>query len=296
VRLLVAAAQDTARLFRDGGPGARALYLAGAILMILGAAHLPVHLAAGAPWEGPLAWRKPILFGLSTGATLLSLGYVVGLLRWSGRFGLAVGAAAVFEVGLITLQTWRGVPSHFNGATPFDLAVYRGIEVGVAILAFGILALAVRSSRRLPLDGPGSLAVRAGMGLLVLGLAFGLHMTVHGHAAIATGAEAGRFGRAGVLKFVHGMPLHAIQILPVTAWTLARLEVPEPARLRSIAAMALGLAGTTGFAALQTYGGRDRFDVTVASATVLAASLALVAAPAVAAALRVLRPQGSSGV
>ena len=47
------------------------LYAAGVLLTASGLFHLGVWAARGGPWYGPLAWRKPILFGLSAGLTAL---------------------------------------------------------------------------------------------------------------------------------------------------------------------------------------------------------------------------------
>lgn len=43
-------------------------------------------------------------------------------------WGLAL--AVLVEVGQITLQQWRGVPSHFNRATALDALIPNGIEPG----------------------------------------------------------------------------------------------------------------------------------------------------------------------
>jgi len=54
----------------------RAMPLAviGLLLVASGMAHLVVWAVLGGPWEGPVTWRKPILFGISGGLTSLSHG------------------------------------------------------------------------------------------------------------------------------------------------------------------------------------------------------------------------------
>ena len=85
--------------------------------MLSGLAHLGVWLFLGGQWEGPVSWRKPILFGISTGMTVLSIGWLVPKLRPSKIdmfLSAGLGISLVVEVALITVQQWRGVASHFN--------------------------------------------------------------------------------------------------------------------------------------------------------------------------------------
>src|SRR5918993_4166544 len=107
------------------------LYAAGVLLLASGLVHSVVFLLDGGGWDGPLSWRKPILFGFSFGITVLSLGWVLSFLPRRRRLGWLLagplGVASVAEVLLITMQRWRGVPSHFNEATAFDAAVFNAM-------------------------------------------------------------------------------------------------------------------------------------------------------------------------
>lgn len=279
--LASAALAESARLWSRAPLGARALFVAGVVLLVAGVAHVPLHVTSGGAWEGPLSWRKPILFGISTGLTLLSLGWVLDLTRRRGdaALGLATAGASLLEVGLITMQTWRGAASHFNSGTPFDAAVYRGLEAGVAVLFVAVLLLTARSFGRLSVDSAMTIAVRAGMALLALGVLLGLFLTLHGHHQLARGGTPGVYGAAGVLKFAHGMPLHAIQILPMVAWALAELRVSPARRARAVASLAFGITLLSLFALWQALGGRPRFDVTIPSAALLTIGVAACLAP-----------------
>jgi hypothetical protein len=46
----------------------RFAYWCAALLVLSGLFHVGAFLADGGPWEGPLSWRKPITFGLSSGS------------------------------------------------------------------------------------------------------------------------------------------------------------------------------------------------------------------------------------
>ena len=80
--------------------------------------HAAVYLVDGGPWEGPVSWRKPIVFGLSFGITVLTVSWFLTFLRLrkaTAWFVVGVLAlASLGEVFLISMQKWRGVASHFN--------------------------------------------------------------------------------------------------------------------------------------------------------------------------------------
>ena len=105
----------------------RAGYLVGGLLILSGLAHLAVLLIGGGSWEGPLSFRKPTTFGVSFGLTLINVTVIASFvsLKYRTRTLLlgSFAAACVLETFLVSLQAWRGVPSHFNVETPFDAAV-----------------------------------------------------------------------------------------------------------------------------------------------------------------------------
>src|SRR6059058_736455 len=127
-------ARGARRGSRPGGPGDRSArtrlerlcHATGVLLVLSGLAHLVVFAVDGGPWDGPVSWRKPVTFGVSFGVTLIAVAWVTSYLRVGPRLRallLAVFAAdCVVEVGGITLQAWRGVPSHLDMETPFDTA------------------------------------------------------------------------------------------------------------------------------------------------------------------------------
>jgi hypothetical protein len=58
---------------RDVTAYQRFLYGVAALLMVSAIVHAAVWLADGGAWEGPVSWRKPILFSFSFGITSASL-------------------------------------------------------------------------------------------------------------------------------------------------------------------------------------------------------------------------------
>jgi hypothetical protein len=256
------------------------------LLVLSGVFHFGVWVASARAWEGAVSWRKPMLFGRSTGVTCLSLGWVLGWLRSSKTgcvIALSTAIAAVIEVGLITLQTWRGVASHFNVATPFDALVNYAIDVLITVITLAILAMTVRSLGPLRRDGVRApadfeLAIRFGMILLSTSCLFGYWMLWYGARQVAAGQSPELFGAGGVVKFVHGMPMHAVQVLPISCWLMSHMSVALPSRTRAVALLGVGFALLTLFAAVQTFRGRARADLDVISASVFAlAALAFLA-------------------
>jgi len=187
------------------------------LFLLSSAFHLGVWVTAGTPsLEGPVSWRKPMTFGISTGVLSVSLAWVIGLLpQTAGRvrqvwlFSLLL----IAEVALIDMQQWRGVASHFNNATRFDGAVFTAMGVLITSAAVLIAVWTVALFRQ-PLSrsrGYG-VAARAGMVMLNIGNLVGMIMAA---------------SEATALKPIHGVALHMIQVLPVLVWLTARLGYPR---------------------------------------------------------------------
>jgi hypothetical protein len=246
-------------------PRAVQLVAVGVILVASGLAHAVVHVLSGGPWEGPVTWRKPILFGISGGLTCLSLAWVWAALplRRGDRLVAAATAWALFvEVFLIDLQRWRGVASHFNRSTPLDSFLYDAMGVLILFVSLVIVDLTIRLFRT-PAGLPPDLllAARAGMVLLAISCGLGVWVSVHGDRQVARGLAAERYGAAGVPKFPHGAVIHAIQWLPAVAWAARRAGLVLPVRRRLVAAATVATAALLAYALAQTLTGRARFDV-----------------------------------
>jgi hypothetical protein len=264
---------------------AQQLVCIGLLLVVSGLAHTVVWAVAGGPWEGAVSWRKPILFGISGGLTSLSLGWAWSKLPWRrGDAWLAatVAWALLVEVAAIDLQTWRGVASHFNRATPFDSWLYDAM--GLLILWVTLIAvdLTIRFLRQPTGLAPDMLlAARAGLVLLVISCGLGIWVSVHGDMRMAAGLPPEHYGAAGVPKFPHGAVIHALQWLPLLAWAARRAGVTEPGRFCLVAAATVGTTLIGCFALVQTLAGRSRFDVTPVTGTLLAAGVICLVVPAI---------------
>eukprot|EP00928_Gymnodinium_smaydae_P066653 TRINITY_DN49628_c0_g1_i1.p2 TRINITY_DN49628_c0_g1~~TRINITY_DN49628_c0_g1_i1.p2 ORF type:complete len:384 (-),score=84.62 TRINITY_DN49628_c0_g1_i1:204-1298(-) len=190
-------------------------------------------------WEGRVGWRKPLVFGLSNAMVFCSLRRALRAQRLCSRARwahLAAWATAV-EVGVITLQAWRGVPSHFNTATDLDAVLYAVKLGGALLLSATCVAAAVgvllRPARGLVADLE-LVALRHGLLLVLVSIAVGLAQVVYGHSSRAARAEEAEpclaatngvesspcyeiHGQA-IVKLAHFLPLHATEVLLMLAW------------------------------------------------------------------------------
>ncbi len=193
-------------------------------LLALGIMHIPMQLASFLPWDDPSSYRKPILFGISTGLTLGSLLLLLNDLRprrWDSFLRGLLCFTLVSEVLLITFQSWRHVPSHFNHSTILDVFIETMMLCCIMLAVFTILVLTVRTFQRdafaeaLPAR---ILAQQSGMIFLLLSCALGIGITILGNYLMYNGGSPETIGSKGVLKFPHGAALHAIQTLLLWSW------------------------------------------------------------------------------
>jgi hypothetical protein len=223
----------------------RACYLVGGALIVAGLFHLGVFAVRGGPWYGPVSWRKPTTFGISFGLSLIAIAWVSSYLRLTEKqrtWLLGIFAVdGVVEVGGITIQAWRHVPSHLNTETAFNTAIAMSLAFGGAVLIVVLGMLAVVTLRgRMQAPPSMQLALRAGFVLLLIGLATGAAMIARGEVLINSGSLHTAYNNAGFLKLVHGVTLHAILVLPALAWLLSLTNWSEERRTRTVA---FGVAG-----------------------------------------------------
>ncbi|MDF3302613.1 hypothetical protein [Streptomyces tropicalis] len=240
-------------------PAERLCHGTGLVLILSGLLHLGVFAVDGGPWDGPVSWRKPVTFGLSFGLTLIAVTWVTSYLRVGERLRAALlvvfAADCVVEVAGITLQAWRGVPSHLDTETPFDTAVSMTLALGGAVLVVVLTLFAVVSFRHRP-AGPAGMAraVRAGFAILLVGLASGAAMIARGVVLSRAGHQQAAYASTAPLKPLHGVSLHAVLVLPALALLLSRTSWNERDRERmvtgAVAAYAVAVLGAGGWAVL----------------------------------------------
>lgn len=212
------------RLWTGGRRVERVAVSVGTVLFVSGLVHLGILISSGGTWLGPLSMRKAVTFGLSFGLTLVTVAWATSFLRMRERARtLLLGAftvVSVVETTLITLQVWRGVPSHFNFETGFDTTVSMSLAVGGGVIimtAIGFTVAAMSGRGTTPALRP---AIRFGFVSLLVALAAGAAMIATGVVEARGGQAQVAYDTAGFLKPLHFVAMHGLLVVPVIAWLL----------------------------------------------------------------------------
>jgi hypothetical protein len=243
----------------------------GVTLIAVGLGHLAAWLLVGGAWAGPVSFRKPTTFGISFGLTTITLAWVAGQLQISDRTRwLLLGPLAVadtYEVVWVSVQRWRGVASHFNFATPLDTWLFLAGGVAIAVTVTVIVVLTVLAFTAMRATPSMTLAIRAGLLILLVAQAVGGWMVQHGVGPASDGATIGltTFGAAGVMKVPHAVAIHAIQVLPALAWLLSFAAIAERRRVSLVGTAILGYVALVVVSLIQTATGMAPLDVGVAT-------------------------------
>jgi len=230
----------------------RTLYHSNRILTLTGWFHvlLAVVLLLIYPFDsrtilGISPWIKPIKFSVSIAIYVWTLAWYMRCLvdreRTVQIISWGVAISMVTEITCIVMQSARGTTSHFNGATPFNAAVFilMGAMIGLnSVLVAWALVLFFKSE--LPIPPAYAWGIRCGILLFLLaGAEGGLMISHHSHTV---GAKDGGVGlpfinwsrEHGDLRVAHFLGMHALQVLPFAGFLLARSSRAESEQVRYI--------------------------------------------------------------
>ncbi len=245
----------------------------GCALVLSGLLHFGLLFLTGSAWEGAVSYRKPGAFSLSFGITTITLAMVMGPVRVRNRVQwLLLGpfsVAMVLEVGLATVQFWRGVPSHFNFATSFDASLFGLMGLTILLVILSIVGMTIAAFARMESARPLKLGVKTGLILLLISSAIGVFMINHGNDMVQSGGEFSRaavdratsIGPHGNLKLPHAATLHGIQVLPLLAWLLGLTSLSPTRQLATMWTGVVVYLTATLFVLLQTLQGRTPLDL-----------------------------------
>lgn len=219
--------------------------------------------------DGVPVWLKPLKFGVSNAAFAFTLAWILAALgerpAFVQRVGWGVALVLALENVLIALQAARGVHSHFNATTYLDAAIVT--TMGAAIVAAMGLSVAVaRALFRRPAPHACARAARLGLVIAIGGASIGGLMGVPARdqlAGLRDGAVlgghtvGGRDGGPGLpvtywstshgdLRVPHFVGLHAMQVLPLVGWAIARRRRPADRQIALVRAAAAAYAALVG--------------------------------------------------
>ncbi|GAA3887497.1 hypothetical protein GCM10022243_60360 [Saccharothrix violaceirubra] len=193
---------------------------------------------------GESVWFKPFKFGVSLAVYGPTLAWLISLATRGGRvlwwMGTVTAAMGVGETVLLLVQVVRGVPSHFNAATPFDTAVFAVMGLMITVFWSANLVVAVVVLRQRFADRPVRWALRLGLLIALAGMAAAFFMTtptpdqmealragesVRMIGAHSVGTSDGSPGMplthwstvGGDLRVPHFFGIHALQVVPAVA-------------------------------------------------------------------------------
>lgn len=188
-------------------------------------------------------WIKPIKFSLSIFIYTMTMAWLISFLANDSqrrRLSGWISGTMLVEIVAIAFQSWRGVPSHFNQSTAFNGAIFS--LMGVAILInTGVVVrvwLLLRRDEVITKELRSRPLLRASLpwafGIFLVGSAVGGLMAQLLRHTI--GAPDGGPGLpflnwslvAGDLRVAHFLGLHSLQLLPIAALWLERLQVTRP--------------------------------------------------------------------
>jgi hypothetical protein len=223
-----------------------AVAMAALTLVTIGLAAVDQRTLLGQP-----VWFKPMKFAISLTLYAFALAWMLGqlrerALRWTGWF---IVAGVTCEMVIIVGQAARGVRSHFNDDTTFDIILFAVMGATITLVWLATLAIALRFLREPGRDRTMAVAIRLGLLVSLVGMAVGFVMTAVGSHAVGMpdgGPSLPLVGwstTGGDLRIGHFVGLHALQVLPLLAALVARVGLPEAARVRAVVSVAAGYLG-----------------------------------------------------
>jgi hypothetical protein len=239
------------------------------LLALMMAPTLAAFLIDARQLYGINVWTKILKFEASLALYFGTIAWFWGHLagdRRRGRilrtFAYAAVGAATFEIGYMIVQAGRGVSSHFNESTAVESILFALMGAGALVLSAlsAAMAVAVLRNGRRDLAPALRLSVILGLALtFVLGVSAGMVIAQNGsHWVAAAHTDAGGFPlfgwtrTGGDLRVAHFFGIHAMQILPLAGWLIARRR-PQGTML--VWAAAAALTGLTVFTLWQALGG-----------------------------------------
>jgi hypothetical protein len=178
---------------------------------------------------------KPFNFTMSMAIYLATIVILLDYLRastwWKKVIGWGISICILTGIICIIMQAARSTTSHFNHSTPFNSAVSSLMDIVDplnSVFAFILLIFAIRG--KYDLSRSSHLGIAFGLFLFLVGSVIGGLMVAQGQSVV--GVAPGGPGlpllnwstTGGDFRVAHFLGIHALQILPIGAWLINRLE------------------------------------------------------------------------
>ncbi|MDI9257968.1 hypothetical protein [Flavobacterium sedimenticola] len=182
---------------------------------------------------GVNAWMKPIKFFISVTVFSWTMGWYLQYLENQRQVEIYSWSMVVLfsvEMVLIIYQAAQGKMSHFNQETAIDRTIFSLMALAITVLMLHTLYIAILFFKQSQFEAPETLILAVKLSLLVTVL-FAFEGFVMGAALKHTiGSQDGSQGlplvnwstRHGDLRVAHFFGIHALQIIPLLSYWLAR--------------------------------------------------------------------------
>lgn len=214
--------------------GDKALFITGFVHLLFTVLFLVLIFADHRTIPHENVWMKPFRFAVSIFLFTWTYAWITRFYsykRLTGFVNYLIAACMFIEIALIGMQACRGVPSHFNIATPFDSAVFSimGGIIGFNAALLGVLFVLFTFFEKG--GGKYRTAIIWGMILFLFGNFTGYMMVLNSGAV--TGGNLSSSGwfitnwnpSAGDFRIAHFLGLHGIQVVLLMAFMIFKLEL-----------------------------------------------------------------------
>ena len=180
-------------------------------------------------------WLKPMKFYFSVGIMILTMGWLLHYLNNAKkikRYTWLLIVSMFFENGLIISQAIRGTTSHYNVNTLVDGIIFNfmGLFILLFTLTFVFICIAFFRQKQFSISDAYVLGIRLGILFFILfSLEGGIMLAMMKHTV---GAPDGSPGLSvinwskdyGDLRIAHFAGIHALQILPLLSFYVAKTK------------------------------------------------------------------------
>ena len=240
------------RYWRASSRLQQVMFVAGSALLVSMLVHGVALAVTRGPITGPVSFRKAMTFAETGWLMCWAVGWLLPLITFRGREALWVaGSVLLFGLGetfVMSLQVWRGVPSHYNMTSTANAALFGAGGVMALIFVIGMIILLRASLRERNLAPSLLLSIRTGTVITLIGAITGWLMIAN---AGGVWQDIGRMGTpfqfdihsteptvGGDLVALHAIGVHGLSLVPLAAWLLTYSRLAERIRYRLTAAVA----------------------------------------------------------
>lgn len=211
----------------------RVLYYTGLIHFVLAIVFLLLMGMDSRTVQQESVWLKPFRFAISIGLFTWTFAWFTGFIQKHTRtirvLNRLIATCMFIEIILISMQSVRGVDSHFNVSTPFDATVF---SIMGGVIGFNAIVVAIWFIVYSFFEKGGEeyrSSVSWGLLLFLLGNFSGYLLTRYGWpSAIPEVTQHMPLTDWKMslkdLRISHALGLHAIQVLPLCRYVIGRLR------------------------------------------------------------------------